>query len=345
MPFSLRKTLSNSILQHLLFWLVYSLLAIILAGGGKVVVVSLLYSLPPVMFGAYTISYVIIPRFLLKKKYVMAILLIILCFLLVLIMDIIITQHLIFPYTYAKTGKEGGFVSLLYYISWEGLPIFLFSSIKLLKLRFKEQIEKEQLAKENVKAELALLKAQLHPHFLFNTLNNIYYLALEKSDKTPVLIEKISVVLRSVLYECNTDKISIEQETNLIENFIELEKIRYEDAFSLEYNNLIDNPGLKISPLILFTFVENSFKHGVSNQNEKRWIQIHIETKENKLYFRVKNSKVEENNKDEMLYRRGIGLRNVKRRLHLLYPNAHSISIKSAPKEFSVELEIELNKE
>ncbi len=275
----------------------------------------------------------------------MAILLIILCFLLVLIMDIFITQHLIFPYTYAKTGKEGGFVSLLYYISWEGLPIFLFSSIKLLKLRFKEQLEKEQLAKENVKAELALLKAQLHPHFLFNTLNNIYYLALEKSDKTPVLIEKISTVLRSVLYECNTDKISIEQEIHLIENYMELEKIRYEDAFSLDYKKEIDNPELKISPLILFTFVENSFKHGVSNHNEKRWIAMHIKTKDSKLFFSVKNSKVEENTNDEMLYRKGIGLRNVKRRLHLIYPNAHSISIKSGPKDFSVELEIDLSNE
>ncbi len=296
------------------------------------------------MFGAYTISYLIIPKFLLKKKYFTAILLIILCFLLVLIMDILITKHLIFPYSYAKTGKEGGVISLLYFISWEGLPIFMFAAIKLLKLRFKEQLEKEQLAKENVKAELALLKAQLHPHFLFNTLNNIYYLALEKSDKTPVLIEKISAVLRSVLYECNTDKISIEQEIHLIENYMELEKIRYEEAFSLEYKKDIDNPAMKISPLILFTFVENSFKHGVSNHSDKRWIFMHIETKDNKLYFSIKNSKVEENNNDEMHYRSGIGLRNVKRRLHLLYPNAHSISIKSDPEEFSVELELEVNK-
>jgi LytS/YehU family sensor histidine kinase len=262
---------------------------------------------------------------------------------LVLLMDILVTKYFILPLVISETGSAGSF-SLLSVITWEAAPIFLFTAIKLIKTWFTEQLEKEKLAKVNIQTELQLLKAQLHPHFLFNTLNNMYYLALEKSDKTPVLIEKTSRVLRSVLYECNTPKIKLEQELLLIEDFIDIEKIRYDENFKLDFKKDIQVNDIQISPLILFTFVENSFKHGVSDVVDGQWIKLSIEADEKQLHFNISNSKSEDKSKDEMNYRNGIGLRNVKRRLHLLYPKCHQLSIKSSSDEFVVDLSIQFKK-
>jgi two-component system, LytTR family, sensor kinase len=337
----LKRLVSGRIFQHSLFWIVYSLFFTFIAGWQWIDFVSVIIGLPPIILGAYIISYLFIPRLILKKKYVFGILLIIISFLVVLIMDIFITQFIIIPLTISEVG-EIYYPNLINFITWEGVPIFLFIAIKLLKNWFTEQLEREKLAKVNLQSELQLLKAQLHPHFLFNTLNNMYYLALEKSDKTPILIEKTSRVLRSVLYECNTPKIKIGQELQLIEDFIDIEKIRYNENFKLDFKKDIQDKGVQISPLILFTFVENSFKHGVSDVVENQWIELSVEANDKQLHFSISNSKSEDKSKDEMDYRNGIGLRNVKRRLHLLYPKRHQLSIKSSSDKFVVDLSIQL---
>ena len=336
-----KKLVSSRIFQHSIFWGIYSLFFTFIAGWHWVDFVSVLISLPPIIFGAYIISYLLIPKLILKKKYIFGILLIIVTFLIVLIIDIFITQLIIIPLTIAELGDNIYYPSLINFITWEGVPIFLFIAMKLLKGWFTEQLERDKLAKINLQTELQLLKAQLHPHFLFNTLNNMYYLALEKSDKTPILIEKTSRVLRSVLYECNTPKIKIGQELQLIEDFIDIEKIRYNENFKLDFKKDIQDKGVQISPLILFTFIENSFKHGVSDVVENQWIEISVVADEKQLHFSISNSKSEDKSKDEMDYRNGIGLRNVKRRLHLLYPKRHQLSIKSSSNKFVVDLSIQ----
>jgi sensor histidine kinase YesM len=211
--------------------------------------------------------------------------------------------------------------------------------IKLLKYWYEQQNSAIQLLKEKTEAELAMLKGQINPHFLFNTLNNIYSLALKKSDLTADAVVKLSEMLDYLLYECNAAMVDVKKEVKLIQNYIYLQKIRYGDRLDIQFKaeNIIDQ---RIPPMIILPFIENSFKHGAGNQSNKVWIKINMRTESDRLEFSIVNSKSSQKKAESKPVRGGIGLENVKKRLGLLYQSEYSLEIEDLSDTFSVKLSI-----
>jgi len=197
----------------------------------------------------------------------------------------------------------------------------------------------QELLKKKLEIELQFLKAQTNPHFLFNTLNNIYALARKHSDKTADVVMKLSSMLRYMLYETSNGPIEIENEIKIINDYIELEKLRYSNRLKVIFSHSVDNYKEKLAPLILLPFVENAFKHGAGESRFKSYIYINLELNDKQLFFEIRNSKEEIN--DEVIIE-NIGLSNIQRQLELIYPT-HELSIENGNMEFIVKLKINLN--
>jgi len=212
-------------------------------------------------------------------------------------------------------------------------------AIKLVKEWFGQQQEKHQIEKQNLENELNLLKSQLNPHFLFNAMNNLYTLSLKKSPKTSEGIAIISDLLRLVLYEFNEPETDLGKEVKVIRDFIELEKMRYSGCLDLSFDVAGEIEGYRIAPMLLFTFVENCFKHVGCSNCECPWIRIMIQTNGKKIVFNAENSTVKTvasaNNNS------GIGLKNVKKRLELLYKDFYHLEVENKNEVFKVALELE----
>jgi sensor histidine kinase YesM len=194
----------------------------------------------------------------------------------------------------------------------------------------KQEIENEKLA-----TELSFLKSQINPHFLFNTLNNIYSLALVKSDATPDAVLKLSSIMRYVLNETKHDKVSLEQEIQFIRHYIELQKMRLTNKVSIDFLLEGEIEGRQIAPLVLIPFVENAFKYGISTK-ETSAIFFKVKTTEKTLEFTSQNHIVTTNK--ERPEKTGIGLVNTKRRLELLYPQKHILTVTEENNQFLVHL-------
>ena len=226
--------------------------------------------------------------------------------------------------------------------------------IKLIKRWWLKQKETEQLAREKSKAELQLLKAQIHPHFLFNTLNNIYFFTLSVSSQAPEMIKKLSGMLHYILNECNQPLVPLDKEINMIRDYMALEKIRYGEQMNMTIEIPDNSPPLKgatggwegssgrvlIAPLLLIPFVENSFKHGTSKMITHPWVKLRITVENNMLHFFIMNSRPQTT--EPASPKGNIGLKNVKKRLQLLYPAAHELNIVSESESFTVYLKIQL---
>lgn len=196
----------------------------------------------------------------------------------------------------------------------------------------------DMLSKERLEAELKFLRAQTNPHFLFNTLNNIYALARKKSDLTADAVMRLSKLLRFMLYESGNGLISIANEVKVLNDYIELEKIRYNNRLKIQLIQSIDNEQQSIIPLILLPFVDNAFKHGASESRFDSFIDIYIEVKKGQLLFIVKNSKEDDGRTDLV---ESIGLGNVQRQLQLVYPE-HDLKIEKRSDTFTITLTINL---
>lgn len=209
-------------------------------------------------------------------------------------------------------GYQGLINSFMDKVFIVGIAIALKQYMATQRLRVREQL----LVKEKLGTELNFLKSQINPHFLFNTLNNIYALARKKSDETADVVLRLSKLLRFVLYETREQKISIAREIQFLNDYIELEKIRYNERLHISFTSQTDEEDAKILPLILVPFVENAFKHGASESTAAIVIKIHLELKDSRLVFVVEN-----NFESDSLVNatEGIGLRNLRRQLELTY--------------------------
>jgi len=197
-----------------------------------------------------------------------------------------------------------------------------------------------QLRAEKSEAELRALKSQLQPHFLFNTINNLYALARIKSDKTAPVALKLAQVLRYVLYETPKTKVTLEQEIKLLEDYIALEKLRFDDGrLQLKMNVDLDDPSTEIAPLLLLPLIENAFKHGASEQRTEAQISISISLKNKHLEAKIINSKPLEKPETKP----GIGLQNLRRQLELLYPKAHTLSLEDREENFIAFMTLKLD--
>ncbi|MCD9855281.1 sensor histidine kinase [Epilithonimonas sp. JDS] len=224
------------------------------------------------------------------------------------------------------------------------LPFFfvkiLFEIVRIYNKTTQLQQQKLEVEIQNINIEKDFLKSQLNPHFLFNTLNNLYGLSVKKDDSAPEVILNLSEIMSYTLYESNSEKVSLEKELDFIRNYFELEKMRYPKDKNIQLEILDDDQiaGLYIAPLLTFTFIENAFKYGLKN-SDKQFINQKIKIENDTFYFVLKNDFDKTEIKKEF---GGIGLENIKKRLHLLYPNQHDLKISTFENSFKVELKINL---
>lgn len=201
---------------------------------------------------------------------------------------------------------------------------------------YNEKIQRD-LVSERKDMELQFLKSQLNPHFLFNSLNNIYSLAYQKSEKTADAILKLSEIMRYMIYESNDSWVSLDKEVEYVQSYIELQKLRFKDGAAVEITINGEIDGQQIVPLILISFVENAFKHGVANDHADP-IKINIIANQKILHFSVSNRK-SNSNRDAV---GGVGLNNVERRLELLYPDRYKLNIVNSATHYYTELILDL---
>lgn len=211
-------------------------------------------------------------------------------------------------------------------------------AIKLVRVNIRQKQAEQEMIKKKLETELRFLKSQTNPHFLFNTLNNIYALTRKKSDSAPEAVLKLSKLLRFMLYEAENTSIPIADELKVIDSYIELEKIRYNERLEVRYASKIDDATQHIAPLILLPFVENAFKHGASEARFNSYIHIDIKLEKGQLYFVIENS-TSVTDKEET--GKKIGLQNVRRQLELMYPE-HVLIIDNTGDHFKVSLHINL---
>jgi LytS/YehU family sensor histidine kinase len=193
---------------------------------------------------------------------------------------------------------------------------------------------------EKLHSELAFLKSQVNPHFLFNILNNICSLARKKSDDTENAIIQLSRIMRYMLYDSKDEKVSLEKEAEYLQNYIDLQRLRISDSVIINFKIEGNINGKMVEPMLLIPFVENAFKHGVSYL-EASHIDIHLKIDNNDLQFRIENNRIKKND-DPIQQESGIGLKNVLRRLDLLYPGTHTINIEETTTKYIVNLDISL---
>jgi sensor histidine kinase YesM len=294
---------------------------------------------------SYVTVYVFVPKYLYKRKYVSFV---------VYMLLLITALHLInFTQSYYQVNKTFNniagirtrdFFQSSYFIRLLGNPPLvcgLLLSLKSLKNWYLKKMENETLTRANTNAELQLLKSQIHPHFLFNTLNNIYSFSLSNKPEAAGLVKKLKQTVHYMVAECNHAYVPLKNELNMIANYIELEKIRYGTRLSMQVELMDPDGNHLIAPLLMIPFVENSFKHGVSQMLDHPRISLKIYAEGNTLYFFLSNSKPPESANQDL--RKGIGLENVKKRLDLLYPGKHSLLILSTEDSFTVQMEISLS--
>ena len=214
--------------------------------------------------------------------------------------------------------------------------------IKFAKYWYLKEQRNHQLLKENTDAQLQLLTAQVHPHFLFNTLNNIYSQAQNESPKSSKMIMGLSDLLRYILYEGRKPLVPLEKELQMVLEYINLEKIRYGNKLDLHYLVTDRTKDIYIAPLLLLPFIENCFKHGASNMLQNPWINLTIELKNTTLVMKLMNGKA--SHQGVNLRKGGIGINNVMQRLELLYKDKHELQIREEEEVFIVDLKIELER-
>lgn len=347
------STVTGRILQHIIFWtavvLFYTFVYGRMNNNYYGTFIHLLITLPIYLGTTYFTLYFIIPRYLLKRNYRGLIVSFIYMVLGAAFLELAITIYLVVIPMDFLSGRIFGVFNpdtLDVYIQLIGIfiVVFLAASIKLLKHWYNIQRMNQILAKEKLEAELKFLRSQIHPHFLFNTLNNLYALTIKKSDKSPEVVLRLSEMLDYMLYECNEKIVLLKKEVKLIQNYIELEKLRYGKRLDIKFI-IHGNTGTKqIAPMLLFPFVENSFKHGVGSSSEKCWIYINLELNRSALSFKIKNGLPAGSGGTKSSTGEGIGLENVRKRLDLLYGGRYNLSIDKTKDEYSVRLQIDLNR-
>ena len=353
------KLRSERIIQHGAFWVVVLLILAMIYGVGLpgywFAVRMILIFMPLHMLYFYMIAYVVMPRYLFTGRYFRFFVFLVLCIFLAALcfrlLEILFADPMIYE-TIKKQDKtfvwhklDGTFTEQLLKYTYilnafeqANFVVWIAVAIKFFKMWY----EKQQAALE---AELILLKGQLHPHFLFNTLNNLYALTLCQSPRSPSVVIGLSEILRYMLYEANADVVDLKRDVEIVENYIALEKIRYEERLDLNFSIKGMEPGHSIVPLLILPLVENAFKHGTSEKIGDAWISMDLQVRNDTLKFKISNSKPDQPAKpDQEKNHSSIGLANVRKRLEILYPSAHQLRILEEEDIYAVILEINLDK-
>jgi hypothetical protein len=336
------------ILRHVTYWVAHTLLWaafwVVIGSPGSygLEVMNMLLWLPVFIIYGYPMAYWAVPRFLLKGKIVQFLLLILGWAVAGLYIDLWYKDYIMIPIQKTLHPKyflpEGPLAWCYLCITTAAAVPMVIKFFKFWDIKRQDWLQAQQ---EKITAELQLLKAQVHPHFLFNTLNNIYSFSLESSPKTPGLILKLSSLLSYMLYDCKTAEVRLEKELEIMKNYIGLERERYGNKIDISWDVAGEVRDKFIAPLMMLPFIENAFKHGTSEQIEKCWLSIDISVKGNRLKVKIANSKNENANRRN----NGIGIANVRKRLALIYPGNHELKLSDEGHFFIVSLMIQLNGE
>ena len=282
----------------------------------------------------YIHHYFIFDRFVVTRKYLAYILILVVGFIVIFYGSRIFKRAIFESIPFML--RPVSFREFVRAVTWYLLVVFVSFVIKLfMQLRQAEQRAKE-IENAQLRTELSFLHAQINPHFLFNSLNTIYSLALKKSDLAPTAVLKLSHLLRYVIDDANRDHVPLEQEVNYLNNYIELQKLRSTSSLAVDFKVVGDISSTQIAPLLLLPFVENAFKYGISN-HEPSPIDILLERTPKALTFIINNRKFEQGENDST----GIGINNVKRRLELLYPGKHDLQMLDKPDTYFIKLTIQ----
>jgi sensor histidine kinase YesM len=303
---------------------------------------ALMY-LPMHMALGYSLNYFVLPNLVFKGKYWWGFLTVVGLIMISAMLAPATLLYVINPFRQAigiETRWNSVFFSFMGGLRGALTVSGFFVAVKLIKQWYLKKAENELLEKEKLRAELELLKGQLHPHFMFNTLNSIYSMALRNSSQTAEAIHKLSNLMRYMITECNTPSISLEQEIQVVKTYIELEKSRLGERLDHTLSIQGELSGHVIAPLLLLPFVENSFKHGAYMAEEQAWVSLTIMLKDDQFVFKLINGK----NNQVKPPASGIGLVNVKKRLNLLYPQGHDLRISEDHETFVVTLTLMLDK-
>ena len=299
----------------------------------------------------YPLLYFILPRYGFKGKYAKA------CFLIIALVLVMISvnafvlmaipwyEAMWLPQKVSLLANEstllGKFrIACLIALQGSSAGAGLATCFKMFKDHYVKNITNQHLLKENVEAQLQFLRAQVHPHFLFNTLNNIYSQTKLESPKGSKMIMGLSDMLRYILYEGQKPVVPLKQELTMITEYINLEKIRYGNKLDVQMLLPDKTDNIYIAPLLLLPFVENCFKHGTSNMLQHPWITLTIELNNTILVMKLANGKARPG--DNVERKPGIGINNVRQRLDLLYNDKYELEIREDQEVFVVDLEVEL---
>lgn len=291
----------------------------------------------------YLVVYWLIPKFLYRKKFVLFGTLLALFTLatLAFISIFTISYYNLTEYTETELYHSLWYQTIHFVLSGSPTVCAVFLALKILKTWYLKQDEKVAIAQANAQAELQLLKAQIHPHFLFNTLNNIYSFSLLGHPRAPELAGRFSDMMDYMSSEGEKERVPLEKEIALIRDYIALEKVRYGDRLDIEVRISGDTKNKIIAPLLMIPFAENCFKHGASAMRGRQWVRLEIFIKDNRLYFELSNSKPQYA-PERTNEKKGLGLSNVKKRLQLIYPGQHVLQTENTDTVYKVHLEVNL---
>lgn len=290
--------------------------------------------LMPVTIGTtYFLNYYLVPRYLMRERYGFFILYFIYAMLGSLFLEMMIAMLTFIVMAEVRIrDMSPASIDIFFLLTSLLMVVFFAVAIKMLLHWRDSKVEYQKLMRDKLEAELKFLKVQLNPHFLFNTLNNLYYLTTEKSDRAPQAILQLSEMLDYVMHSSKSTFVPLEKELKQVDNYIALELLRYADRVQVTTHYTGDLQKYMIGPMILITLIENAFKHGVMTTKDKSWIQLSVEEQERKLLVSISNSssQVKSGNR--------IGLENLRNQLNHLYGEDYSLKVNSNENTFSVNL-------
>ncbi|QTE22201.1 sensor histidine kinase [Polaribacter cellanae] len=348
-----RKLFNITLRHHIIFWLIYFLFNTFrwsrYFNDFMYSFKTNLIGFPIHIFLTYLNIYYLMPKFVFKRKYKTYILLVIASLLTMVFLKFNLTYYLVSNDVWPEGPKQIHEFTMDYAIDMMIGELYVVTFVTAIKITMdwiKEHKRLIDLEKVQLETELLFLRSQVSPHFFFNTLNNIYSLAIEKSEKTPKIILKLSELMRYILYETGNKRQSLEKEILCIQNYIELERMRHGELLEVNMDMAGNIIGKKIAPILLLSFVENAFKHGIDKNINKVKLDISFKVKENFLYFKITNPTpaVSIYKKNKIIPNfGGIGLTNVKKRLELGYRKEdYDLSIETINNLFIVNLKIKV---
>ena len=334
---------SQRVVRHTLFWLFALLIHLSLQEFNYSFIFHITNSLLTVTVWACLVYYnqlYLIPNYLTKER--------VLTYFGLLILSVLIITPIGNLISYFKFSSYPDYQR---YLAQHHHAIFLINFfvvgastiVKIISDWVRHQRERSELQTQTMQSELRFLKSQINPHFLFNTLNNLYALTLKKSDKAPEIVVKLSEMMRYMLYECNEKRVPLQKEVNYIKNYLDLESLRQGKEVEIHFEVQGEVSNQRIAPLMFIPFLENSFKHGLNHAISKGFVHILLDIEDKDIIFHIENSKPDSIPLPEHPRSGGIGLVNVRRRLNILYPDHHTLTVDDQPNLYSVDLKLELD--